>query len=175
MRITFLPLIALFFAGCAGYTLGPIKPTLMRDVSTLAVSNFKNETLEPRVEVLLANTLIQQLQRDGTYKITDEKRADAVVECTLLNIERRPSRSLNGNYLLAREYQLTLRTRFRVYKRDTGVELLARTVTGTTSFFVNGSGGSVLDADVNQDERQAIPLAAEDMIRSIVTQISEGW
>jgi hypothetical protein len=46
-------------------------------------------------------------------------------------------------------------------------------VSGKTSFFVSGS--NALAADVNQDERQALPLAIEDAATRLVSQISEGW
>jgi hypothetical protein len=40
-------------------------------------------------------------------------------------------------------------------------------VVGTTSFFVG--------TDVTTDERQALPLAAEELAVHLVTQLSEGW
>ena len=40
-------------------------------------------------------------------------------------------------------------------------------VVGTTSFFVG--------TDVTTDERQALPLAAEELAIHLVTQFSEGW
>jgi hypothetical protein len=53
------------------------------------------------------------------------------------------------------------------------VELESRGVNGQTSFFVSGT--NVLAADVLQDERQALPLAAEELAVRLVSQISEGW
>ncbi|MES2570484.1 MAG: LptE family protein [Verrucomicrobiota bacterium] len=169
-----LPLIPLLiFSGCAGYHLGPIKPTIYSGVKTIAVQTFKNDTLEPRVEVLLANAIIKQLQQDGTYRVVDEKSADIIFEGTLENIVRRPARQVQGNVLQTREYTLTLRTHYRTIERTTGREIEHRNVNGTTSFFVSGS--NTTSADVNQDERQAIPIAAEDLAVRIVSQISEGW
>ena len=170
-------LIAIFalalWTGCAGYTVGPVKPTPMKSVQRLHVKNFTNDTLEPRVEVLLTNLLIKQLQQDGTYEISEEHRADAILRVKLMEIERRPARSLRGNVLQTREYLLNLRARYQVVKADTGVILDERTVTGTTSFFVTGE--DLITADSNQDERQAIPLAAEDLAVRITSMISEGW
>jgi outer membrane lipopolysaccharide assembly protein LptE/RlpB len=168
-----LAAVTFVFTGCAGYHAGPIKPTPMANVKTLAVQTFKNDTLEPRIEVLLASTVIKQLQQDGTYKIAREDAADAILEATLSEIERKPARSVRGNTLLSREYDLILRVRYRVVERTTGKELESRSVNGRTSFFVSGS--NALAADVNQDERQALPIAAEDLATRLVSQISEGW
>ena len=142
-------------------------------MQTIAVPSFKNDTLEPRVEVLMANAVIKQIQQDGTYRVVREKDADAILECTLDEIQRRPSRGVRGNLLQTREYILVLRVTYRVMQRSTGVELDSRTVTGQTSFFVSGTNN--IAADVNQDERQAFPLAAEDLAVRLVSQISEGW
>jgi outer membrane lipopolysaccharide assembly protein LptE/RlpB len=169
----FLPLIAFFLAGCAGYHLGPVKPKYMTGISTVAVPSFKNDTLRARVEVLLANALIKQIQQDGTYKVTDGNDADVVIKGTLQQVTRSPSRSVFGNVLLTEEYNLILRCRFQVFKRATGVLLDEREVQGQTTFFVNGSEN--IAADVNSQERQALPLAAEDLMVRYVSLLSEGW
>ena len=166
-------LAAFTLAGCAGYHAGPIKPTPMANVSTIAVQTFKNDTLEPRIEVLLADGVIKQIQQDGTYKVAREDVADTILEGTLEEIERRPTRSVRGNALLTREYELIIRIRYRVMDRVNGKVIENRTVSGKTSFFVSGS--NALAADVNQDERQALPLAIEDAATRLVSQISEGW
>jgi Lipopolysaccharide-assembly len=166
-------LAAFALAGCAGYQAGPIKPTPMANVSTIAVQTFRNDTLEPRIEVLLADGVIKQIQQDGTYRIARENVADAILEGKLEEIERRPARSVRGNVLLTREYELLVRIRYKVSNRVTGEQILNRTVSGRTSFFVSGT--NALAADVNQDERQALPLAIEDAATRLVSQISEGW
>lgn len=174
MRLTilFIALVAICLSGCAGYHIGPIQPKTMRGVKKIAVPSFKNDTLEPRVEVLLANAVIKQLQQDGTYQVTDEADADATLIGRLEEVIRRPSRSVRGNVLQTREFTLVLRVRYEVVDRS-GRILEGRSVTGQTSFFVTGS--STIAADVNQDERQALPLAAEDMAVRLTSQISEGW
>jgi hypothetical protein len=176
MRLFFVQAIAvltLLFSGCAGYHIGPIQPKFMEGIHTLAVSSFKNDTLEPRVEVSLANAVIKQFQQDGTYKIVSDKNADALVEGTLMEISRRPARSVKGNVLATREYTLTVKCLIKTTNRVTGAIIDQRTVSGQTSFFVTGS--DTVAADVNTDERQAIPLAAEDMAIQLVSQLSEGW
>jgi uncharacterized protein (DUF2336 family) len=159
--------------GCAGYQLGNIKPKRYENIETIAVQTAHNRTLEPRVEVLLANVIIKQFQQDGTYKVARENEADAILETLLEEIVRRPARNQNGNVLLAREYTLTLRVRYKFMRRSSGELLESRLVQGQTSFFATGS--SLIQADVNQDERQAFPLAAEDLAVRMVALLSEGW
>ena len=173
MRFFAILLAVVSLAGCAGYTVGPIKPTPMKNVHKIAVRNFKNDTLEPRMSALLANALVKQLQQDGTYEVTDEGRADVIIEGVLLEIERRPARSLRGNVLATREYLLNLRGRYKTVNAVTGAVIEERSITGTTSFFV--SSAALVSADTHQDQRQALPLAAEDMAQRITSLVSEGW
>ncbi len=167
----------MLLSGCAGYTVGPIRPTPMKDVRRICVKNFINDTLEPHVAVLLANSLIKQLQLDSTYEITDEAHADAILQGTLDEKQRRPARSLRGNILQTREYTLTLRAHYTVTETKSGRVLDQRKAMGATSFFVSGgaAGESLLTADSNQDEYQALPLAAEDLAVRIASLVSEGW
>jgi outer membrane lipopolysaccharide assembly protein LptE/RlpB len=173
MRFLLALFTACLFTGCAGYHVGAVKPTPMKNIRRICVKNFKNDTLEPRIEVLLASALIKQLQQDGTYEITDEGRADAIITATLNELERRPARSLRGNILQTREYLLYLRCRYTVTDAKTGIILDARNVIGSTSYFVTGE--NLLTADITQDERQAIPIAAEDLAVRITSLVSEGW
>jgi hypothetical protein len=168
-----IPLVGLLFTGCAGYKIGNIPPTFMKGIHKIAIPVFRNDTLEPRVEVDLANAVIKQFQQDGTYQIVDEKDADAILEGNLDTISRSPARSVIGNVLQTQEYTLQLRCIFKLTNRVTGIQIDGRTITGTTSFYATGTGG--VAQDVNQDERQAIPLAAEDMATQLVSQLSEGW
>jgi hypothetical protein len=139
----------------------------MRSVRTLAVPTFKNRTYEPRVEVLLADTLIKALQQDGTYTIVSDDIADAVLNCTLTKMERRSIRSVQNNVLATAEFGLDLDIAYQVSDRVTGNLLRKGKVRGTTSFFSN--------TDLQITERQAIPVAAKDAAVKLTTEVSEGW
>ena len=156
----------LLFSGC-GYHVGEIRPTPMRSVRTLAVNTFKNSTYRPRVEVLLADSLIRSLQTDGTYRIEDANRADAIFLGTLSQITRSPIRSATSNVLVTTEYQLTIQVSYEVQDRITGVILMKGTATGTTTFFPTG--------DLVTDERQAFAVAAQRASANITTLLTEGW
>lgn len=159
--------LTFFLSGCAGYHIGSDKPKVMANIHSLAVPTFKNETLIPRIEVLVADTIVRQIQQDGTYRVASADKADAILQGTIMEIRRRPARSVIGNVLATREFNMTLTIAFTIKERATGKIIQDRSVNGSTSFFVSG--------DLNQDERQAIPLAAEDAAVRLVSQISEGW
>lgn len=158
---------AVLLGGCAGYHIGPVPPKYMDGVKTVAVPNFRNETLEPRLEALVANIVIKQLQQDGTFQVTNSDKADVIIEGKIERIRRRPSRSVRGNVLATREFTITMNLSYEVKRRLNGQVIRSEKVTGETSFFVGN--------DVQEEERQALPLAAEEAAVRLVSQLTEGW
>jgi hypothetical protein len=166
-KISLAALSCLCLAGCLGYHIGPVKPRYLHDIQTIAVPTFKNHTLEPRIEVLVAGTVIKQFQQDGTFKITSNENADAILEGTIVSVSRSPARSVQGNVLATSEFNLTIRVQYRLVGRDGKPLGPQGAAVGTTSFFVG--------TDVITDERQALPLATEQLATNLVSQLSEGW
>ena len=161
-----LLLLALLLDGCAGYTLGPATPAYLKHIHTIAVPTFGNTTLVPRIEVLVTNTVIKQFQQDGTFRIVSADAADATLKAEITAVGRTPARSVRGNVLATTEFNLAISVKYTLVGRD-GKVLAPGAVSGGTSFFVG--------TDVNTDERQALPLAAEELARHLVSQLSEGW
>ena len=150
-----------------GYHIGPAKPYYLRDVQSISVPTFKNSTLQPRIEVLVTGTVIKQFQQDGTFRIVGDDEADAILKGEITALTRRPTRSVRGNVLATTEFGLTMRVRYSLVDRS-GKQLSSPSYAlGTTSFFVG--------RDVNADERQALPLATEELATHLVSQMSEGW
>lgn len=168
MRTLWAALLAFSLGGCAGYHIGPIQPYYLRNVHKLAITTFKNNTLIPRISVLITDTVIKQFQQDGTYRIDRPENADAILQGQIERVDRAPARSVRGNVLATAEFNLVLRIRYTIVERGTGKVLAGPAeVFGNTSFFVGD--------DVTTDERQALPLAAEDLAVHLVSQASEGW
>jgi outer membrane lipopolysaccharide assembly protein LptE/RlpB len=161
-----LAVLVFGLAGCLGYSIGPVKPNYLADIHSISVPTFKNETLIPRLEVLVTDTVIKQFQQDGTYKVGNDENADATLKAEISNITRSPARSLQGNVLSTTEFNLAMRVKYRLVTRD-GRVIAPGEVTGTTSYFV--------DNDIVTDERQALPLAIDELAQHLVTQLSEGW
>ena len=159
-------LLAFLFGGCAGYKLGPAKPAYLAQIHSIAVPTFGNTTLSPRIEVLVTSTVIKQFQQDGTFRIMNEDQADATLKAEIFSVGRSPARSVRGNVLSTTEFTLNLSVRYTLVGHD-GKALTSGGASGITSFFVG--------SDVSTDERQAMPLAAEELAKQLVSQLSEGW
>lgn len=160
-------LSCLCLSGCFGYHVGPVKPHYLSDVHTIAVPTFKNQTLRPRIEVLVTGTVIKQFQQDGTFRIASNENADAILEAQIIDVTRSPARSVRGNVLATTEFNLVMRVKYRLVGRDGNSLGPQGIAVGTTSFFVG--------SDVITDERQALPLATEQLATQLVSQLSEGW
>ena len=160
-------LLAVCLSGCAGYRLGDVKPHTLRNVKRVAVKTFTNNTYTPRVEVLVTNTIIKQLQQDGTFQITTEDQADAVLDGAIVGIGRSPARAVSGNVLATTEFNLGVTVGYTLRTKDGAAVAGPGNISGGTSFFVGG--------DPQTDERQALPLAVEDLAVRLVSQLTEGW
>jgi hypothetical protein len=160
-------LVCLCLSGCLGYHIGPAKPYYLREVHTIAVPTFRNDTLIPRIEVLVTDTVIKQFQQDGTFQIASDENADAILKAEISRVNRSPARSVRGNVLATSEFNLAMRVRYKLVGRDGKPLAPPGEVSGTTSFFVG--------TDVTTDERQALPLAAEELATRLVSQLTEGW
>ena len=160
-------LLVSLLSGCAGYHVGPATPAYLRQVHSIAVPTFRNGTLIPRMESLITSTVIKQFQQDGTFRIANENTADATLKGEIVSVGRSPARSVRGNVLATTEFNLALRVHYTLIGRDGKPLAGPADVYGTTSFFVG--------EDVSTDERQALPIAAEELAVRLVNQLSEGW
>jgi len=167
LKASLATLFCLALSGCLGYHIGPVKPYYLRDVHTIAVPTLKNRTLVPRIEVLVTDTVIKQLQQDGTFQVASNDKADATLDGEIYYIHRLPARSVRGNVLATTEFSLALSVKYSLIGRDGKALAGPAEAVGTTSFFVS--------SDVTSDERQALPLATEDLATRLVSQLSEGW
>jgi hypothetical protein len=164
-----LAAIALAFSlsGCLGYRLGETKPGTLKNVHKIAVTTFRNNTYLPRIEALVTDTIIKQIQQDGTFQVVSQDQADAVMDGVVLAVGRGPARSVRGNVLATTEFNLGITVAWALRAKDGRPIVGPATHTGGTSFFVG--------SDVTTDERQALPLATEDLAVRLVSQLTEGW
>ncbi len=152
--------------GCSGYHLGATKPHQLANVTKLAVPTFKNDTLQPRLEVLVTNALIKKLQNSGAYQIVPVSEADAVLKGVILNVSGQPFRSVRNNTLRTAEILTRLMVKYTV-EDSTGKNLIVGQKQGQSNI--------VLDPNFQLSERQALADAAERLSIIMASELTEGW
>ncbi len=164
-----LPVLTLLCA-CANYKMGSTpKGGGMEDIRVLYVPTAVNQTDETAVPGPVTNAILQEIDRDGTFRHARKDEADAILEVTVKKIERSPIQQSVEQYLTTLQYQLTITLEYRVYSMKDKREVIPKTATsGFTTFFVQG--------DQTESQRQALPLAAQNAAQNLVTSLANrGW
>ena len=160
-------LLLLLFSGvgCVGYHLGSMLPP---DIQTVHVPTFVNETEEPLIEAESTRAALRAIQRDGSLQLTNEDVADAVLEVTLINFNLEPLAFSRDRRTAAEEYRLSLTARYVLRRRATGEVIVeSPRIHGENTFFFTG--------DLTSAKLDALPGAAEDLGRRIISDAVEMW
>jgi hypothetical protein len=165
-HLLLLPVLAFLLSSCAGYTVGSSKPGHLQNVTKLYIPTFKNETLEPRLAVLVTNTVIKQIQLSGAYQIVSQDQADATLEGRISDIDRQQWRSVRSNTLRTRELLTRLKVEYKVVDPSGSKLHNGRVISDS---YV------VLDGNFQTSERQAFSEAAERLAVTLADEISNGW
>jgi hypothetical protein len=114
----------------------------------------------------VTQALRERLQTDGTYHVATHGEGDIVVTGVITRYRRRGLSYLNNDVTTTDNYRVNVNVHVVARERATGKVLLDKNVTGYTLVRV---GTDLADA-----ERQAEPLLAEDLARSITELLTEG-
>ncbi|MBM3889374.1 MAG: hypothetical protein FJ388_09635 [Verrucomicrobia bacterium] len=163
-RVLAVALIAAVCCGGCAYRLGP---TSTLDIKTVAVPNFKNQTAQARISVQITNAIIKRLQTDGSIRVVSEDTADATLTGEIIGWQRSALRYNIANSYLPSEYQLMVTAHVVLTNNRTGKRILDTNLYGTTFYFFGD--------DLAQAERQALPLAADDLAKRIADRIVDAW
>ena len=150
--------------GCAGYRLGPVSGEAA-GARSVQVNPFGSKVIEPRVGDAVTSSLRKQLQQEGTYRLDTRKEGDIIVSGTIVEYDRDNLSYQPSDLITPRDYRLRIKARVTARERA-GKVLLDRDVIGHTTLRVT--------PDLSSTERQAIPLAAEDLARNIAALLTEG-
>ncbi|MCE9519195.1 MAG: hypothetical protein K8R87_06560 [Verrucomicrobia bacterium] len=156
----------LSLVSCAGYRPGVSKPKQLAAVTKLAVPTFKNETLQPRLEVLVTNAVIKQLQIAGAYKIVPVGEADAVLHGVIEDITSRQYRAQRNNTIKTSQLLVGLILKYEV-KGVNGEVLLHGEPRAVSTL--------ILDPNFQVTRQQALADAASRLSETLSIEITEGW
>ncbi len=107
----------------------------VRDIKSVYVPFFANDTAEPDLEITVTEGIINSLIDDNTLDVVDESRADALLEGRIVQFDNRPV-SFDPD-LNAQEYRLRIHVVVSLYNRRTNKPLWEkRRITGEAPYFL---------------------------------------
>ena len=160
-----LGFVSIGVAGCAGYRLGPANGVAAGEKS-IEIQPFSNKTLHPRLTDVVTTELRRNLQRDGTYKLATHGDGDIIVRGTVTRYYRDELSFSPKDTLTVTDYRIILTAQVKAVERTSGKVLLDRAVNGYTLLRAG--------TDLASSERQAMPLAAEDLAKNLASLLTEG-
>ena len=167
-RLAILVLGLLALNGCAGYRVGNTSGRDLQGVRSVYVPVARNTSLTPDLQMTVTNAVIRRFNNDGTLEVNQSTFADSELDITITNVQQTPIRSSTSDILVTAEYQLTIQATATYTNRRLGRKIFENvTVVGNTTFYTQ--------SDIQEGERQALPLAAEDLANNTVKLITEGW
>lgn len=168
MKHLFLLLPALLFVSCAGYQLDGIKPTALRNVKTIAVPMFKNDTLYPRAEALATSAVADAFVQDGTYRLGKVDHADAVLNGKLASIKYANIRGKRLDVLLPEELRNTVTIEWQLIDAHNPTKIFASgSSTGSSQLFAGGN--------LQTNRNNALPEALEIAGEALVSRLANGY
>jgi hypothetical protein len=134
---------------------------------TIQVRPFSNTTLQPRLSDAVTESLRKQFQQDGTFRLaTHDDSGDIILTGVVTQYSRRGMTYQSGDVITVRDFRVDMTAHITATERSTGKVLMDQSITGSNLV----RAGS----DLTSDERQALPLLAEDLARKITDKIVEG-
>lgn len=154
----------LFLVGCA-YQVGPTNG-LQAGTQSIEIHPFANDTQEPRIIDPVTTALRRSIQRDGTFTLSTRAGADVLLTGRIVRYTRQELSVQPTDVVTVRDYRLEMTAQVSARVLSTGRVLLDREVSGHTTIRVG--------SDLVTSERQAIPLAAENLAFNITSLLADG-
>jgi len=158
-----IALICLTVCSCAGYKLGNTKPISYKQIKSLAIPQFKNETLYPKLSALASNATLDAFVQDGSYAIRSHP--DAELLGTIKKIEYKQFRANRFDTLASDELKVIVHLDWKLVQN--GNIIGKGNAAGTSTFNVDGN--------LSIARQNALPLAVSRASQQIVSQLSIGF
>ncbi len=161
--------IAMLAAGCssdptAGYAIGT---SFDRDIETIHVPIFANDTYTRGIEVLLTDAIIKEIQARTPWRVTGARQAQVVLSGEIIDVElRRLSTARTSG--LTQEQGVGLTLAFEL--RETGSDdvVLSRSNFAATEAFIPSQG---LQERLEFGQHAVI----REIARDVVSELRSNW
>ena len=160
-------LLSVILSSCAGYQLGGSKPPSLAAVNRISVSMLENGTLHPRAEAIATSAVTAALVQNGTYRLSELDRADAILEGEVTSIVYSPLRGSRRDALTSEELTNTVRINWRLKDARDPTRLLASgSSMGQSSFFA--------DSNLQTARQNALPDAFDRAAQNLILRLASG-
>jgi hypothetical protein len=168
MKFQLLVLLSVILSSCAGYQLGGAKPPSLAAVNRISVSMLENGTLHPRAEAIATSAVTAAFVQNGTYRLSELDRADAMLEGEVTSIIYSPLRGSRRDALTSEELTNTVSINWRLKDARDPTRLLASgTSIGQSSFFV--------DSNLQTARQNALPDAFDRAAQNLILRLASGY
>jgi lipopolysaccharide assembly LptE-like protein len=158
-------LAALALNGCAGYHVGPTNG-LAAGEKSIQIAFFANKTLEARLGDAVNSALHESFQRDGTYRLATHDDGDIVLNGVITRYQRYELSFVPSDVQTVLDYRVELTAQVTARDRRTGKVIFDKTVSGFALMRVG--------SDMTSDERQVIPVLAENFAKNATALLVDG-
>lgn len=166
--VLFLVVLGLFpYTSCSRYSLGGTKPAVLKDVHSMSVAIFENQTYYPRAEVLLTSAVTESVASDGSYELKASGAADATLHGKIRSISLSQIRAQRYDSYSSLQSEMVVECYYEVVRNSDGKVLTKGSLTSRTNYFNQGNEQS--------DRWNAYSFAARNLASMIVSQISHSY
>jgi hypothetical protein len=163
-----LAALLLGLCSCAGYKLGGIKPASLANVKIIEVPMFSNATQHPRANALATSAVANAIVQEGTYRIGDADKADAVLVGELSEIQYRAIRGTRLDTLYPEELANTVILTWTLKdSRDPTKVLASGSSRGESQLFVS--------SNLQTARNNALPEALDRAGEALVSTLANGY
>lgn len=157
--------VALTAGGCGYYS---TSSRTAKDIKSIAVPFFINQTTQPDLEITVTEQIIDNLVADNTLSVRDEDYADAVLNGEIIEFVNVPF-SFN-NELNAQEYNVVVKVKVSLFNRRKNEPIWS-------DMIISGDGSYFVDA-VDEPEKTfdgAVAESIREITERILNLTTQDW
>jgi outer membrane lipopolysaccharide assembly protein LptE/RlpB len=165
-------LLTLLLAACLTAAIGcgyySTNSRTAKDIKSVAVPFFENQTSEPNLEVTMTEKIIDNLILDNTLKVKDEQYADAVLTGQIIEFFNKPFSF--DTELNAQEYHVVIKVKATLFDRRKNVAIWSdKLISGDGNYFVDAVGAPA------QTFEGAVDESIKEITERILSMTVQDW
>ncbi len=173
-RVISLITILVVANGCLSYQSGSL---MHPQLNSIAISEFENRTVEPRLNYMVQRSLAEDFMTDGSLTLFSSAKADAIIQGRILDVDTHQIAATKARDEEEREadrdayqpavFRMEITVAYRVTLSKREEPLLQGEVAGNSDF------SQLPDLHIAREE--ALQRAVNDATSKITAAVTEAW